>query len=236
MAIDIFGKAVLDFQNGNYTSDITTYSSLEEEDTMPLPYLFRNFKEMPILEQKALQLCKGKVLDIGCGAGSHSLYLQKKGLIVTALDHSQGAIEVCKKRGITKTMFSDIYDFKNEKFNTLLLLMNGIGIVGKLENLNMFFTHLKSLLNPKGQILLDSSDIIYMFDEDEDGGYWIPDNTNYYGEVSFTMMYKEEKSSAFDWLYIDYNTLQRAAIANNFTCQLIEEGAHFDFLAKLILK
>jgi hypothetical protein len=75
-----------------------------------------------------------------------------------------------------------------------------------------------------------------MFDEDEDGGYWIPDNTNYYGEVSFTIMYKGEKSSAFDWLYIDYNTLQRAAIANNFTCELIEEGAHFDFLAKLSLK
>jgi SAM-dependent methyltransferase len=236
MAIDIFGKAVLDFQNGNYTSDITTYSSLEEKDTMPLPYLFRNFKEMPILEQKALQLCKGKVLDIGCGAGSHSLYLQEKGLIVTALDHSQGAIEVCKKRGITNSILSDFYDFKNGKFDTLLLLMNGIGIVGKLENLNMFFAHLKSLLNPKGQILLDSSDIIYMFDEDEDGGYWIPDNTNYYGEVNFTMMYKGEKSTAFDWLYINYNTLQRAAMANNFTCELIKEGAHFDFLAKLSLK
>lgn len=235
MAIDIFGKAVLDYQNGAYTSDITTFSSLEEEDSMPLPYLFRSYADMPLLEQKALELCKGTVLDIGCGAGSHSLYLQEKKYNVTALDVSPGAIEVCKKRGIKNTVCNNLYDFKNVRFDTLLLLMNGIGIVGKLTNLNRFFTHLKSLLKPNGQILLDSSDIIYMFDEDEDGGYWIPDGSTYYGEVNFSMTYKGEKSSTFDWLYIDYNTLQRAAIANNLNCELIKEGEHFDFLAKLTL-
>lgn len=235
MAIDIFGKAVLDYQNNNYTSDITTFSSLDEEDSMPLPYLFRSYDAMPLLEQKALELCKGTILDIGCGAGSHSLYLQKKKYHVTALDISEGAIEVCKKRGIKNTVCTNLYDFKNVRFDTLLLLMNGIGIVGKLTNLNRFFMHLKNLLKPNGQILLDSSDIIYMFDEDEDGGYWIPDGSTYYGEVNFSMTYKGEKSSTFDWLYIDYNTLQRAAIANNLNCELIKEGEHFDFLAKLTL-
>lgn len=235
MAIDIFGKAVLDYQNNNYTSDITTFSSLDEEDSMPLPYLFRSYDAMPLLEQKALELCKGTILDIGCGAGSHSLYLQEKKHHVTALDISEGAIEVCKKRGIKNTVCTNLYDFKNVRFDTLLLLMNGIGIVGKITNLNRFFTHLKSLLKPNGQILLDSSDIIYMFDEDEDGGYWIPDGNTYYGEVNFSMTYKGEKSSLFDWLYIDYNTLQRAAIANNLNCELIKEGEHFDFLAKLTL-
>ncbi|MDP5230387.1 MAG: class I SAM-dependent methyltransferase [Cellulophaga sp.] len=235
MAIDIFGKAVLDYQNNNYTSDITTFSSLDEEDSMPLPYLFRSYDAMPLLEQKALELCKGTILDIGCGAGSHSLYLQEKKHHVTALDISEGAIEVCKKRGIKNTVCTNLYDFKNVRFDTLLLLMNGIGIVGKLTNLNRFFMHLKNLLKPNGQILLDSSDIIYMFDEDEDGGYWIPDGNTYYGEVNFSMTYKGEKSSLFDWLYIDYNTLQRAAIANNLNCELIKEGEHFDFLAKLTL-
>jgi SAM-dependent methyltransferase len=235
MAKDIFGKAVLDFHNGNYTSDIITYSSFEEEDSLPLPYLFRDFKHMPKLEQKALALCKGSILDIGCGAGSHSLYLQQKNYRATALDRSMGAIEVCKERGVIATKCADIYDFKGETFDTLLLLMNGIGIVGKLSHLNRFFTHLKSLLNPEGQIIVDSSDLIYMFDEDEDGGYWIPDGNAYYGEVSFTMAYKGEKSSTFDWLYIDYNTLQRAAMANNLKCELIEEGEHFDYLAKLSL-
>ncbi|SHJ70473.1 Methyltransferase domain-containing protein [Arenibacter nanhaiticus] len=235
MEKDIFGKAIADYHAGNYSEDIKTYSSLEEEDTIPLPYLFRDYKKMPVVEQKALKLCKGTVLDIGCGAGSHSLYLQKNGLQVTALDHSKGAIETCIKRGITQTVCSDIYDFKDQKFDTLLMLMNGIGIVGKLQNIDALFTHLKTLLKPNGQLLLDSSDIIYMFEEDEDGGYWIPDNTKYYGEVDFVMEYKGEKSDSLPWLYIDYNTLQRAANANNLNCELVYEGEHYDYLAKLTL-
>ena len=235
MAKDILGKAVLDYQTGNYSEDIKTYSSLDEEDMIPIPYLFRDFKKMPALEQKALKLCKGNILDIGCGAGSHSLYLQKKGFDVTALDQSPGAIETCKLRGIEHTVLQGIQDFKLQKYDTLLMLMNGIGIVGKLKNIDQFLSHLKSLLKPKGQILLDSSDIIYMYDEDEDGGYWIPDDQNYYGEVTFEMEYRGERSEPLDWLYLDYNTLQRAANANNLTRELVSKGKHYDYLAKLTL-
>ena len=235
MAKDILGKAVLDYQTGNYSEDIKTYSSLDEEDMIPIPYLFRDFKKMPALEQKALKLCKGNIQDIGCGAGSHSLYLQKKGFDVTALDQSPGAIETCKLRGIEHTVLQGIQDFKLQKYDTLLMLMNGIGIVGKLKNIDQFLSHLKSLLKPKGQILLDSSDIIYMYDEDEDGGYWIPDDQNYYGEVTFEMEYRGERSEPLDWLYLDYNTLQRAANANNLTCELVSKGKHYDYLAKLTL-
>ncbi|ADV47910.1 Methyltransferase type 11 [Cellulophaga algicola DSM 14237] len=235
MQTDILGTAVLDFQNGNYTTDIKTYSSLDEEDIIPVPYLFRSYKEMPLLEKKALELAKGAILDVGCGAGSHSLYLQENGKNVTALDSSNGAIEVCKARGIKNTICTDLYNYKGEKFDTILLLMNGIGLAGKLNQVNKFLTQLKSFLNPGGQILLDSSDILYMFDPDEDGGYWIPE-VEYYGEVSFEMEYKSNKSESFNWLYLDYNTLQRAAVANNLECELIKEGEHFDYLAKLTLK
>ncbi|WP_158974174.1 bifunctional 2-polyprenyl-6-hydroxyphenol methylase/3-demethylubiquinol 3-O-methyltransferase UbiG [Cellulophaga sp. L1A9] len=235
MQTDILGEAVLDFQNGNYTTDIKTYSSLDEEDIIPIPYLFRSYKEMPSLEKKALQLAKGAILDIGCGAGSHSLYLQENGKNVTALDASNGAIEVCKARGIKNTLCINLFEYQGKKFDTLLLLMNGIGLAGKLNQVNKFFTQLKTFLNPNGQILLDSTDLLYMFDEDEDGGYWIPD-VEYYGEVSFVMEYKSKKSDSFNWLYLDYNTLQRAAVANNFKCELIKDGEHFDYLAKLTLK
>ncbi len=235
MEKDIFGNAILDYQLGTYTEDIKTYSSLDEEDVIPVPYLFRTYKAMPPLEKKALKLCKGSILDIGSGAGSHSLYLQEKGFDVTALDHSHGAVEACKLRGIEKVVESDLYDFKGQKFDTLLMLMNGIGIVGKLKNLDKFFNHIKTLLKPGGQLLLDSSDIIYMFEEDEDGGYWLPDTGNYYGEVTFTMEYKKKKTDEFPWLYIDYNTLQRAAQSSNFNCELVSEGEHYDYLAKLTL-
>ncbi|SDE08281.1 Methyltransferase domain-containing protein [Pricia antarctica] len=230
---DIYGNALLDYQGGIYSEDIATFSSLDEEDTIPLPYLFRNFDAMPPIEQKALELCKGSILDIGCGAGSHSLYLQKKGLEVTALDRSKGAIETCRLRGVENGVLTDILDFKERKFDTLLMLMNGIGIVGNLENLSGFLKHLKTLLKPGGQILLDSSDIIYMFDEDDDGGRWVPNSGSYYGEVAFTIQYKGVKSEPFIWLYLDYQTLKSAALTNELDCEIISKGDHYDYLARL---
>lgn len=230
---DVFGKAILEYQGGIYSEDIATFSSLNEEDTIPLPYLFRDFDGMPQIEQKALELCKGSILDIGCGAGSHSLYLQQKGLEVTALDSSKGAIETCRLRGIENRVHSDILDFKDCQYDTLLMLMNGIGIVGNLENLSGFLKHLKTLLKPGGQILLDSSDIIYMFDEDDDGGRLIPDSGSYYGEVAFTMQYKGVKGEPFIWLYLDHQTLQNAAITNELDCEIITKGDHYDYLARL---
>ncbi|MFG4005010.1 class I SAM-dependent methyltransferase [Flavobacterium aquidurense] len=231
---DLFGKAMFDFQTNNSPEDIITETTISEEDEMSVDYLFRSYNEMPKLEQKALQLATGKTLDVGCGAGSHSLSLQNdRNLDVTSIDISAKAIETCKLRGVKNAKVQNILDFEGEKFDTIILLMNGVGIFGKLENCNKFLTKLKSLLNPGGQILLDSSDIIYMFDEDEDGGKWIPSNNDYYGELVFNISYKGEKEEPFDWLYLDYNTLQNGAIANGLKCELILEGEHYDYLARL---
>ncbi len=230
---DLFGKAILDYQQGNYTEDITTSTSISEEDTLPLPYLFRSYDEMPELEQTALKLAKGKVLDVGCGAGSHSLYLQnERNLEVTAIDVSEAAIEACKLRGIDKAITADVLTFSGQ-FDTILLLMNGAGMCGKLNRIGNFLNHLKTLLTDDGQILVDSSDIIYMFDEDEDGGKWIPSENDYYGELTYNVSYKGEHEAPFNWLYIDYNTLQNAAHASGLQCELILEGEHYDYLAKL---
>ena len=108
--------------------------------------------------------------------------------------------------------------------------------MGNLSNVDTFLQHLASLLRPNGQVLLDSSDIIYMFEQDEDGGYWIPNNGQYYGEVTFVMEYKGQKGESFPWIYFDYNTLQNACLANNFDCELILSGEHYDYLARLTLK
>jgi SAM-dependent methyltransferase len=231
---DLFGKAILDFQTNNSPEDLITETTISEEDEMSVAYLFRSYNEMPNMEKKALQLAKGKVLDVGCGAGSHSLSLQNdRNLDVTSIDISANAIQACTLRGLKKAKVQDVMTLENEKFDTILLLMNGAGMCGKLKNIPNFLLKLKSLLNPGGQILLDSSDIIYMFDDDEDGGKWIPSNDNYYGEIVFTISYKGEKEKPFDWMFIDYNTLQNAAFANGLQCELILEGEHYDYLAKL---
>lgn len=229
---DLFGKAILDFQTNNAPEDIVTETNISDADEMSVAYLFRSFKDMPKLEKKALQLCKGRILDVGCGAGSHALYLQEKGFEVTAIDISENAIKACKLRGLKNSSVQNILDLENNSFDTILLLMNGTGIFGTLKETSKHLQKLKSLLNPNGQILIDSSDIIYMFDENEDGSYIVPAE-GYYGELTFTISYKGESETPFPWLYLDYNTLQNAAHANGLRCELVCEGNHYDYLAKL---
>ncbi len=229
---DIFGNALLDFQSGNYTEDITTYSSIAGKDIMELPWLFRIFDEMPMLEQTALQLCKGIVLDVGCGAGSHSLYLQGKELSVKAIDISNGAIETCLKRGVLQAKVQNIWNVQNEKFNTIIALMNGVGISEHLGNLTRFLAHLKTLLEKNGQIILDSSDVIYMY-QDEAGEYHIPKWKKYYGEVTFEFSYKNQFSDKFNWLFIPFDLLKKHALQAGLHCELVKEGYHYDYLARL---
>lgn len=235
---DILGRALLDYQHGHYTEDIKTLSSLGDEEILPVPYLFRDYDSMPLLEQRALGLCRGKILDIGCGAGSHALHLQKLGFDVTGLDISTGATDTCRLRGLQKVVNGSIYQIDGITFDTLLLLMNGIGLAGSLGELDRFLIRLKSLLKPGGQILLDSTDIIYKFnpgdhalweDVDEKGHY-----KPYYGQVTFKMEYKGEKGDPFQWLYLDYGTLKNAVQRNNLSCELVMDGEHYDYLAILL--
>ncbi|GAA4107912.1 methyltransferase domain-containing protein [Aquimarina addita] len=232
---DIFGLAITDFYHHKYCEDIIVQAPDFDDDVIPVSYLFRSYDDMPAIEQKALDLAYGKILDIGCGAGSHSLFLQEKQkLDVHAIDISKGAIEICKKRGLAKASTINIFDVKGMKYDTLLLLMNGSGIIGKLSHIDHFFIHIKSILKDSGQILIDSSDISYLFVE-EDGGLWVDASAGYYGEMQYKLTYKNNKSDWFDWLYLDFNTLQNAANAHGFLCELIIEGSANDFLARLTL-
>lgn len=236
MTKDLLGKAMLDYIQNNQPENLLTETNISEPDEMNVAYLFRSFNEMPAIEQMALNLSKGKVLDVGCGAGSHTLHLQNQGLNVTAIDVSAGAVATCKLRGIKTVFQRDLLSMPTEeRFDTILLLMNGTGIFGKLRNMDTYLNKLKQLLTPNGQILIDSSDLIYMFDEDDDGGKWIPLYGDYYGELTFKMSYKGETDTPFDWLYLDYNTLQNACIAQNLSCELLLEGNNYDYLARITL-
>lgn len=228
---DLFGQALLDYQNGKFTEDIITSTSISEEDILPVSYLFRGFEDMPGLEQKALELARGTVLDVGCGAGSHSLYLQNKGVQVKAIDISKEAIEVCKLRGVKHAELKDIKE-ETETFDTILMLMNGTGIFQTLKQVPKYMKHLKSLLKPGGQILVDSTDIKYMY-EDDDGGFWIDAYSNYYGELDYFISYKGEKENPMKMLYLDFNTLKSACKIADLQCELVLEGDHYDYLARI---
>ena len=228
---DIFGIALLDYQNGNYTEDLITSTNISGEDELPLPYLFRSFDDMPKLEQTALKLCKGSILDVGSGSGSHSLHLQEQGLKVKAIDISKGAITVAQQRGVLHAEVKNILN-ETETFDTILVLMNGTGIFEELSQVSKYLKHLKSLLNPGGQILIDSSDIKYMY-EDEDGGLWINAHSSYYGELDYFLSYKGEDETPMKWLYLDFDTLKTACKTVGLQCEKVSDGMHFDYLAKI---
>lgn len=204
-----------------------------EDDVIPVRYFFRGYEEMPELEQIAIQQCSGKVLDVGAGAGCHSLVLQKKGLQVTAIEKSAGAAELMKKRGLRNVMYTDILYYQNNTYDTILLLMNGIGIAGTPSGATSLFDHLKKLLTPGGQIILDSSDLIYLFDEPTQV---IELNESYYGIVEFQMHYKDAHGEPFSWLYLDEETLVELAEKSNLNAEILKRDSHFAYLARLSVK
>lgn len=230
---DPMGAAIADyFANGKATK-LRVFSSMFDEDEIPVKQLFRSFEEMPELEQEALRMSTGKILDVGAGSGCHSLALQEMGKEVKAIDISPLSVETMKKRGVRGASLQNFFSEQfNGSFDTILMLMNGAGIVGKIANLGFFFQTIKRLLAPGGCLLMDSSDLRYIF-EDEEGNIDIDPEDGYYGEVDFSMKYKNVKGHSFDWLYIDYQTLCLHAAQNGFKAEKIREGEHYDYLAKI---
>jgi SAM-dependent methyltransferase len=191
---------------------------------------------MPPIEQQALTLAQGHILDVGAGSGCHALALQKLGKKVTAIDISELSVNVMCERGVDDARAIDLYDeHLAETYDTILLLMNGSGIIGNMEGMERFFMRMKQLLRPGGCIYMDSSDLKYLFEE-EDGSFVIDIAGDYYGLVDFRMQYKQVKGEAFDWLYIDFETLTFYAEQYGFSTELICEGEHYDYLAKIFLK
>lgn len=232
LAIDIFGQCCLDYLKGDKQAKIIVHTDIAETDELTAEYLFRGYEEMPFHEKKALRQVRGKILDVGACAGSHSLYLQELGYDVTALDLSPGCCSVMEKRGIKNVICSDIKDLHGESFDTILLLMNGIGIAGTLSELPSFLDSLRTLLKQGGKIVFDSSDLQYLYTEN-DGSILIPLGEKYYGELEYQLEYKGIKSEKFNWFFVDPYTMEAIAKEVNFQMQFIAQGPHYDYSACL---
>lgn len=232
---DPMGRAIYEYFITGKAGKLRVFSSQFDEDELPVKDLFRTLEQMPLLEQKALQLAYGRILDVGAGSGCHSLVLQEMGKESLAIDISPWAVEVMKKRGIDAYL-TNVFDMGFAgQFDTILMLMNGSGIIGKLKNMPAFLTRVKQLLAPGGCVLMDSTDLRYLY-EDEDGSYLVDLAADYYGEVDFQMQYGKVKGEPFDWLYIDFDTLSAYATPYGFRVEKVMEGEHYDYLARLSLR
>ena len=231
---DPMGAAIADYHRTGRASTLRVFSSQFDEDEIPVSQLFRTYDEMPAIEQKALMLAQGRILDVGAGSGCHALALQEMDKDVMAIDISELSVDVMRERGVNDARAIDLYDERlTDTYDTILMLMNGSGIIGNMEGMERFFMRMKRLLSPQGCIYMDSSDLKYLFEE-EDGSYLIDIAGDYYGLVDFRMQYKQVKGDAFDWLYIDFDTLSYYAEQYGFRAERICEGEHYDYLARLV--
>jgi len=233
---DPLGSAILDFLSDKNSTNILVESNLTEDEEIPIPYLFRTKEELPEKEVFALSKAHGRILDVGAGSGAHSLVLQQAEHNVVAIDISKKCCEAMKLQGIKQVVCKDFFEYQDdEKFDTILLLMNGFGIAGTLDNLEKLLLQCKSLLKPKGIIIGESADILYLF-EDEDGSCSIDLNSNYYGEINYRMSYKNEVGNWFPWLYISADLLVDTADKIGFEEIEINIGTEDDFIICLQLK
>ena len=154
---DAFGKKLLE----QYNNQTRSAELIERDDdfidlgSQPGLY-FTEYDEWTELERQAIARARGRVLDIGCGAGRHSLYLQSKGFDVSAIDASPGAIKVCKLRGLKKALvrsISEIDKFPKSAFDTILMLGNNFGLFGDAENARKILEKMTRITKPDAQII-----------------------------------------------------------------------------------
>ena len=232
---DIFGIAFRDYLQGYTREKILVDINISDTEELPVSYFFRDYKDMPEWERLVLDACKGRILDVGAGAGSHSLHLQKKGHSIKAIDVSEGAKACMKERGIEQAFCQDFFRLENEKFDTILFLMNGAGVAQRLANLENMLIHARSLLQENGSIFIESTDLLYMY-QDEDGSAMINLAGSYYGEITYRLRYRNYKGDPFPWLFVDYDNLEHIAAGVSLECELFYRGEADNYIARLYEK
>ncbi len=225
---DVLGKALLDFYHNRFRGKLKVHNNYGKPEFMPPEVFFESEDELSELDRYALSLCEGSVLDIGAAAGKHSLILQEHLPEVVALDFSPGCIALMQERGIRQPEFADIYKYSGRTFDTLLLLMNGIGLAENMEGYRLLLRQFHLLLNPGGQVLLDSSDISYLFSVKEDR------SGHYYGEISYSFEYRKEMGNWFGWLYLDPEIMAEIAEEEGFSAQVLFMDNTGQYLARLV--
>jgi len=226
---DVYGEALQEFHvNNELASPLLLHSTYGDIEEMPIEVFYRTEDDFPELEFIALSLCDGKVLDVGAGVGSHALYLQEKEFDVTALEISETACNIMRQRGVQQIVQDDFFKLKDQQYDTLLFLMNGIGLAQTLDGFKNLLRHAKTLLTDRGQLLFDSSDISYLYEE-----YRIQRPTYYFGEIGYQYEFKGVTGEPFKWLYLDQETLIKIAHEENWVVQVLFEDENDQYLVRM---
>jgi len=219
---------------GEATSELIIRRDDGLESPLPASLFFRDPSEFTPIDNAAMERCTGHVLDAGAGTGVHSLFLQRKGLPVTAIDISIQAVNIMKQRDLRDVHCADILEFQGGCFDTLLMIGHGIGMVETLAGLDMFLAHAGGLLSGEGQVLLDSLDV-RVTDDPRNLAYHEANRQagRYIGEIRMQFEYQGKKGPYCGWLHIDPKTLKEHAAKAGWNCDVIIKEDSGEYLARL---
>ncbi len=228
------GLALLDYWEGDPGATFSMRSDDGEVMQVRAGIYFRSYPEWPEVERTAVDLCRGRVLDVGAGAGCHSLFLQQRGHEVTAIDILPECVQVMRERGVRDVRMEDVFRFRDDPYDTILMMMNGIGFVETLRGLERFLNTVGRLLKDDGQILFDSSDGRYDIHPEASASVPVEsDREPYFGEVEMRLEYRGIIGTNFRWLYVDTDTLAHYAEKCGWNCRVVQMEADGLYLAQL---
>lgn len=224
--------------DGDLDALMVVRDDLGNEEALPVAYYFRGMEgrdddPLALLERAALDASRGRVLDVGAGAGSHALALQERGFRVTALEPHEGLMEVLRGRGILDPRTASLAELARagERFDTILLLMNGLGLAGTLEGLPGLLQALAGVLAPGGQVLADSSDLRGLV-EGADDTLRLPDG-RYLGDLQFQLEFRGERGDPIPFLFVDPDTLARVAGGEGWKVEVVLGNGEGGYLCRL---
>jgi SAM-dependent methyltransferase len=228
-------QAMHAYHRGKHDATIVVYDDYER-DEVPVAYFFRSPDDFPQLEQLALDLCRGRVLDVGAGSGCHALALQDRGLEVTAIEILPALVEILRERGVRDVRMATWMDLEAEPFDTVLMMMNGLGLAETLGGLRRFLRDARRLVRPDGQILADSTDVRVFMEKKvgRSGSSTRRPDGRYIGELHFQLEFEGLKGPPFGQLYVDPETLAHSAEAVGWGCEIVlDPDKYGSYLARL---
>lgn len=230
---DPLKTAISDYLDGNKNVVVEVLNDLTEPEELPVSYFFRDYKTMPEQEKTALNLASGTILDVGAGTGCHALELQKQGKEVTALEINPFLAGIAREAGVKKVVTGDFMEYRHERFDTILFLMNGLGIAGTLPATLCMLKHAASLLKPGGQIIGESADLLYVYETGPGEIDLDLNQESYYGELQYRFRYKGVTGKPFPWVYIDFHSLEELAHEAGLNTELLMTTEWSGYLVRL---
>lgn len=225
--------AALDaYLRGDREARLRVRTDLGTTEEWPAALFFRTPDQFPELEREALELCGRRVIDVGAGAGPHALELRRRGHEVLAVESIPEIAGIIAERGLDSVTVSDLRDLPAGSADTVLMLMNGLGLAGTLSGLAPLLRSAARLLAPGGRIVADSTDPRHFLELD-DGDPIVGQDGRYGGEVQFQIEFGRHRGEPFPFLYLDAETLENHAFRAGLSLEETRSFADGTYLAIL---